>query len=212
MDATGWSTLWNNTILLTQKHYTGSSSAPMSPCDHAGNVGLGWVTKTATCTSIYHPGPVYSSARPASRRPPLTATSGDRLRSCCPTSSPPSTTHLCTPCPPRFLLLFPAFLPVFTRSAPVEEDPEQSSLTQPNLDTSHPGRVRRRSASTSRDTPSRPLQLCVPGPNAARSSVKLMKGGERGVYALVDLNQSEERFEIFRGALAEAVRATGRGY
>ena len=76
-------------------------SAPISPCDHAGNVGLDGDKRGATCTSS-HPGPVYSSARPASRRPPLTATSRDRLR-CAAVAQPAAR--------PGFCCLSPRFFP-----------------------------------------------------------------------------------------------------
>ncbi|OQU93268.1 hypothetical protein SORBI_3001G510650 [Sorghum bicolor] len=109
----------------------------------------------------------------------------------------PSTSPLCTPCPPRFLLL--PFPRVSSRFHPVrghtgsEGDTARgggsrdSSLTQPNLDTRSVCAVDLGHAVSS---PAAAELACVPGTNGGRSSVKLMKAGERGVYALVYLNQS----------------------
>jgi len=148
-------------------------SAPISPCDHAGNVGLDGDKRGATCTSS-HPGPVYSSARPASRRPPLTATSRDRLRSCCQPAA-----RQCSAVSVQIFVAFPRVssrfhpvlpLPLHARSEDdtargVEEDPERlDPATRGVCVVDLPPGIRRLV----------PCRACVPGTNGARSSVKLM--------------------------------------
>ncbi|KAG0552874.1 hypothetical protein BDA96_01G545600 [Sorghum bicolor] len=140
---------------------------------------------------------VARSIRPASRRPPLTATSGDRLR--CAAVVQPATQHespMYAVSAPFFVVAFPR---VSSRFHPVrghtgsEGDTARgggsrdSSLTQPNLDTRSVCAVDLGHAVSS---PAAAELACVPGTNGGRSSVKLMKAGERGVYALVYLNQS----------------------